>query len=275
MNQRTKKPAFPKRLVSTVLAAVMVMASYIPAEASFVTTSVSSLPVSSNEAYVTASINTASGTRTYNVFNQFRFGRNRKDYIPAHGCAVCSLTTVLSGYKSRYATYTPNTTRFVLEKAVFGKSAWKKNYSKSINGQMPVTLYGISRILKKCGIRNKYVSSFSSDNKVYKVLTSHLRKGEAVVIETNNRRQKNGRISSSYDSKWARSRHTMVLLGLTENGNVIVADSANRDWAGGSQRIKLASLKDLIAHMVPHSPSGKSLYYNGSKCYSGYILVNP
>ena len=140
---------------------------------------------------------------------------------------------------------------------------------------MPVTLYGISTILKKCGIRNKYVKRFSSDKKTVKILTRHLNKGEVVVIETNNHRQKNGRISSKYDSKWARSRHTMVLLGMTSEGYAIVGDSANRDWAGNSQRIKLAKLSDLIAHMIPHSPSGKSFYYSGDKCYSGYILVNP
>ncbi len=270
---RKNKP-YHKWITGLVLAGVMFAASFIPAEAAYVSTSISGLPSSSNDAYVTASVNSRYGKRTFHIFNQMMWGKNRKAYVPSHGCAVCSLTTVLSGYTKKYADYTPNMTRNTLERKFFG-SSWRRNYKRSVAAQMPVTLYGISRILQKCGVRNKYVRSFSSDKKTEIILTRHLRKGEVVVIETNNHRQKNGRISSKYDAKWAKSRHTMVLLGMTKEGYVIVGDSANRIWAGNSQRIKLAKLSDLIAHMIPHSPSGKSYYYSGNKCYSGYILVNP
>jgi len=269
-----KKQLFYKRLTGLILAGFMFAASCIPAEAAYVTTSIEGLPSSKYEAYVTATVNSRFGKRSFHIFNQGMWGKNRKAYVPSHGCAVCSLTTVLSGYTKKYADYTPNMTRTTLERQVFG-AAWRRNYKRSVSAQMPVSLYGISRVLQKCGVRNKYVRSFSSDKKTENILARHLRKGEVVVIETNNHRQKNGRISSKYDSKWARSRHTMVLLGMTSEGYAIVGDSANRDWAGNSQRIKLAKLSDLIAHMIPHSPSGKSFYYSGDKCYSGYILVNP
>ena len=263
-----------RKMAVMAMAAFMFLGACIPAEAAGVTTEAALLPVSYSEAYTKVNVNTMTGTKTYNVFNQKMFGRSKRDYIPAHGCAVCSLTTVLSGCRTAYTAYTPEMTRKILEKKVFGKSAWKRNYRKSARGQMPLSLYGISRILKKCGVSNRYVSSFSSDKKVEMILKKHLMKGMPVVIETNNHRQKNGRISSKYDIKWAGSRHTMVLLGMSDQDKVIVADSATRKWAGRNQRIKLADLSDLIAHMIPHSPSGKSFYYNGNKCYSGYILVN-
>ena len=274
MTPLKKKQPWNKRLTGFILAGFMLLSSCIPAEAANVTTPISGLPSSSYDAFVTATVNSRFGKRSFHIFNQLMWGKTPRAYVPAHGCAVCSLTTVLSGYTKKYANYTPNMTRSILEKKVF-RSAWRRNYRKSAGGQMPVTLYGISTILKKCGIRNKYVKRFSSDKKTVKILTRHLNKGEVVVIETNNHRQKNGRISGKYDPKWARSRHTMVLLGMTKQGYVIVADSANRNWAGSSQRIKLAKINDLVAHMVPHSPSGKSYYYSGNKCYSGYILVNP
>ena len=201
MTSLRKKKPLNKKITGIIFAGLMLLASCIPAEAANVTTPISGLPSSYNDPYVTAKINSRSGRRSFHIFNQLLWGKNLKSYVPAHGCAVCSLTTVLSGYTKKYANYTPNMTRTILEKKVFG-SAWRRNYGKSAKAQMPVTLYGISRILKKCGVRNKYVTRFSSNKKTAKIITRHLSKGEAVVIETNNHRQKNGRISGRYDSKW-------------------------------------------------------------------------
>ena len=95
-------------------------------------------------------------------------------------------------------------------------------------------------------------------------IISHLKTGNPVVIEA-----KKG--------KWANSYHTMVLLGLTDTGKAIIADSANRTGFGSKQRVKYESVSNLIKHMFACSVSGakSANCYFGSSSGGGYILVNP
>ena len=139
----------------------------------------------------------------------------------------------------------------------------KKNYNKELKDQMPVSLYGINKILNNNGIQTEYVRRFS-DVEACQQIISHLKTGNPVVIEA-----KKG--------KWANSYHTMVLLGLTDTGNAIIGDSANRTGFGSKQRVKYESVSNLIKHMFACSVSGakSANCYFGSSSGGGYILVNP
>lgn len=217
-------------------------------------------------------VNSADGAKTYNIFAQGGSNIPVNSYIDLHGCAVSALTTVLSAHTKKYSSLTPTKTYKTLEKKVFGTKVWKANYRKSVRKQMPVSLYGISRILKYSGIKNRYVRYFK-DQKAVSEIKAHLYKGKPVIIEVNNHTQKNGKISSKYNNKWANSKHTMVLLGMTDNNKVIIADSAYRKWSGTKQRVKFAKMESLVHYMIPCKSTSYSCYYKSSDSCGGYILV--
>lgn len=260
------------------IVAAAAMLAFLPvgadAASAKVTTPISTLSKKTKVDKYTVEVQKKSGVRTYNVFAQHSKKYKKKSFVAQHGCAVCSLTTVLSGYSKKYKNYTPDKTYKVLEKKVFGTRSWKANYRKSLGAQRPVSLYGISRVLSYCKISNRYVRYFS-DKKAVSEIKAHLKTGNAVVIEVNNRRQKNGRIVSGYTNRWSNSKHTMVLLGMTDTGKVIVADSAQRDWSGKKQRIKFAKMEELIKYMIPCTITSNSLYFKSTGGSGGYILVNP
>lgn len=175
--------------------------------------------------------------------------------------------------QQKYRNYTPNKTSRILEKKVFGSSRWNANYRKSLGAQRPVSLYGISKVLSYCNISNRYIRFFK-DKTAVRQIEKHLKTGNPVIIEVNNRTQKNGRFGS-YTNKWSSSKHTMVLLGMTNTGKVIVADSATRKWSGKKQRIKFTTMKELVKYMIPCKSVSTSVYYKSVSSAGGYILVNP
>ena len=132
---------------------------------------------------------------------------------------------------------------------------------------MPISLYGISRVLSAYGINNEYVRNFN-DAQALAEITQHLKTGNPVVIEVK---------KVGADNTWANSKHTMVLLGLTDTGLAIVADSADRaSTFGNYARIKYTSLVNLIPYMFSSSNvTSTSAYYTTESACGGYILVNP
>ena len=139
--------------------------------------------------------------------------------------------------------------------------------------QMPVSLYGISVILKKEGISCEYVGNFE-DNYAEKQIMEHLQKGSPVIIETSRMRRKSRRIVRFFDKKYAGSYHTMILLGVDEEGQVVFTDSATREWAGEVQRLKRADLSELISYMFPQKNTEDThLYFSRKKNTGGYILL--
>ena len=81
------------------------------AQAKTVTTPEASLPAESNVGQITVTVNADKGTRTFTVFGQHKKPWKKDKYLKLHGCAVSSLTTVLSGYKKKYKDYTPQRVR--------------------------------------------------------------------------------------------------------------------------------------------------------------------
>ena len=234
----------------------------------------SALPAESDVRDLTVTVNNRKGPMQFTIRAQAGFDIPKKSYLAQHGCAVSALTTVLTAYNKKYAGYSRVDVYKKLEKKIFGKKSWQANYSKSPGSQRPVSLHGISRILKKCHVKNKYVRRFTNA-KAVKRIENHLKKGNVVIIEANNHTQDQGSFRKAYNKRWACSKHTMVLLGMTEDGKVIIADSATRPWSGSCQRIKYASMNRLVRYMIPCKSSARYNYFHTVSDSGGYILVNP
>lgn len=215
------------------------------------------------------------GSRTLPVFSQsaMQYGKDSL-YVRMHGCACCSLTTLLAAYCGRYQNLRPQETIHKVERKHFPKRVWKRNYNKNIRRQMPVSLYGIAVILREEGIKNRYVGAFQ-DREAAMEIRRHLLGGQPVVIETSRVRRKNGRAVRHFDTKYAGSYHTMILLGFTRQGEVVFTDSATRTWGGERQRLKTARLCDLIRYMFPQrNTEDASFYFTRRKNTGGYILID-
>ena len=259
-----------------------------------ITTPTSSLPSSSRKDKMTVTVNGYPSSRTYTIYKQSADvnktngeGYVPKSYLPNHGCAVCALTTVFSGFKGMKSG--PAKTIEVLEPKMFGKKIWLNNYTRSASKQMPLSLYGISRALSYYHVKNTYVRTLGDpqetneakrDLQARKEIEAHLKTGNPVVIEV----ASYNRSTKRKDTKWANSYHTMVLLGMTDTGKAIVADSADRSDAnfGSKKRVKYATVKSLIPYMFSCSYlKGTDIYWggldgkNGKATGGGYILVNP
>lgn len=228
-----------------------------------------------DEYYMDVISNTESGIRTYHIFRQYGmdYPEDYPEFIKQHGCAVCSLTTVLSAYSNKYKKYIPEETYKKLEKKVFGNNVWNANYTKNMRYQRPISLFGISTVLNYVGIPNEYIRFFQNQKAVGQI-EKHLKTGNAVIIETNNQTQKDGVSDRKKTTKWAYSKHTMVLMGMTTDGRVMVADSADYKWSGKRQRVKLAKMSELIRYMFPCKGTSYSKYFNGVQYSGGYVLVN-
>lgn len=270
-----KKIKTSRRIMAAMLTLTMLLPVNIQAKTQekIVTTPIATLPEKSDVSQVTVNINKKNGTRTFTVFGQHKKPWKKNTYLDMHGCAVCSLTTVLSGYSKKYGKYTPDQVKNIVEKKAFGTAAWKKNYGKSMRSQMPVSMYGISKVLNHEGIRTRYVRTFTNKS-ARKQIKDHLKTGNVVVIEANNRTQKNGKFSRTTTTRWALGKHTMVLLGFTDTGKVIVADSAQRKWSKEQQRIKFTTVNEIVNYLIPCTSSRKSYYFSGTANSGGYVLVN-
>lgn len=235
-----------------------------------ITTPMSALPSTSVASVMNVTVESYPGTRTYTVYNQGAkenktSGSNGvySDYMPDHGCAACAVSTVLSGYANMK--FGPAYMTESIERRIFG-TAWQENYSKAQSNQMPVSLYGITKILDAYNVSNEYVRQFDQATAVQQI-TNHLKTGNAVIIEV----QKVGS-----DAKWSNSKHTLVLLGMTDNGYAVVADSADRaNYFGDQRRIKYATVMELVRYMFSCTkPDGTDVYFKTASG-GGYILVNP
>lgn len=228
-----------------------------------------------NEKRLDVVISDGERKRVYPVFQQKAgvYG-DYSEYMTRHGCAVCSLTTALSAFVDKYKDLTPDKTIAEVERKHFPGEVYKENYRKVMARQMPVSLYGISVILKKEGVSCEYVGKFE-DVAAQKQIMEHLWKGKPVIIETSRMRRKGRRIVRFFDKKYAGSYHTMILLGVDEEGQVVFTDSATRDWAGEVQRLKRAELSELICYMFPQKNTEDThVYFSRKKNTGGYILIN-
>ncbi len=213
---------------------------------------------------------------TYPVFAQGAMCYdNYNEYLKDHGCACCSLTTVLAALSDSLADLSPDRTIEEIEPAVLPEQIVRENYAKPEKNQSPLTLYGITTILTHYGIHCRYVPRFRRSSAIKKI-ASHLEKGDPVIVETSRLRYSHGIPVSVKDRKYAGSYHTTVLLCIEKDGDTVwMADSAYRKWSGTAQRIKRVSLRDLSNYMFPNvTRAVPPLYYSGRSTAGGYILIS-
>lgn len=224
-----------------------------------------------DEAYADYTVENQRGRQiTYRSFyQQAKRYHTYSDYCALHGCAVCSLTTLARAVEAANADAGPDTIIEGLEKQAVGRKNWTDNYQKKqLRFQSPVTLFGICRALYMMQVQAEYVKTFE-DETARKDILAHLQTGNPVVIEVGRRNYYTGETNS----RWTNSYHTMILIGLTTEGKVLVNDSANRSWYKGPQRFKLADLEDLMAYMFSCTEEPEEYYYCGMATDGGYIKV--
>ena len=235
-----------------------------------VVTKMADLPQNTRKARVTVTIHSYPSDKTYTVFNQAD-GKNKTrmfpHYMPAHGCAACSTAVVLTGYGHPM---TPAEVVENVERSVLG-SKWKNNYSKDHKHRMPMTLYGITKVLDHYKIANTYVRSFKDPEAAEEIL-DHLKSGRPVIFEVKNY----DRYRKKKSTRWANSYHTMVFLGLTDTGKVIVADPANRSSKtfGTMGRLKYVNIEEVIPYMFSCTSGKNHCYFSSSSTAGGYILID-
>lgn len=191
-------------------------------------------------------------------------------YLAWHGCAHCSLATVLGAYSSEYANASPDQIIDGIEKKVASNEAWTRQHViKSAGTAMPLSLSGISDILAYAGITHEYIRSFDKETAKQDIL-SHLRTGNPVLFEV----KKKSNITGKKDSKWTSSVHTMVFLGVYTNGKILVADSVNHSWYSGGQRAKIAEIDDLMEYMYSCTSFDTNTYFKAISSDGGYMKIN-
>lgn len=212
--------------------------------------------------------------RIFPVFRQAAMAYGQySEYLKHHGCASCSLTSTLAAFVDKYRDLTPDQMIAQVESQIFGRQVWEENYRKKGPKQMPVSLYGISCILSHYGIAHKYVRNFQWE-KAEKEIRNHLREGKQVIIETRKIKKKGWILYRLNDKKYAGSYHTMICLGMDQEGQVLFTDSAYRQWSGEKQRVKRAPLSDLLFYMYGKEKKGQEEVYFHSRLYTGgYILL--
>ncbi len=223
------------------------------------------LPKTSQVSRIKVKINSYPKDRTYTVFHQSS-GNNSSlfpSYMPWHGCAACSTSAVLTGFG---IDTTPANTIENIEKEVL--DGWYHNYYER-RSQMPATLCGISQILNYYDIPNRYVMAFD-DATVKDDIFTHLKTGNPVIFEV----CKYNRYSKKTDNKWSGSYHTLVFLGVTDKGHVIVADPANSNGWNGMARLKYIDFEDILPYMFSCTKMPSAHYFSGKSTAGGYILVN-
>lgn len=213
------------------------------------------------------------------------------DYMNHHGCACCSLTTMLNARlekkeetlseetkveketKVQEELIYPQHTIEKYERACFGDSSFAENYQKSLPKQMPVSLYGISQILQENGIENRYVGAYKEKEAMREIL-AHLYSGRPVIFEASRLRHRGPIVLSINDKKYSGSYHTMIMLGIDQEGLVVFTDSATREWAGDIQRLKRARLSELMMYMFSQkNKKDTHVYFHGRRNTGGYILL--
>jgi len=204
------------------------------------------------------------GDKTYKMYCQYsRKFKGYNGYLASHGCTITTLTSVLRAYVPECSEWTPYETITIAEKKVVGSKAFKKNYSKSLPEQMPITFNCITKILDKYEVDHEYVYKFSSDKAIKKDIINHLKSGKPIIFVIS---QLNRQTNIKTD-KWTGSFHTMLMIGVDDNNRILIGNPA------GTQRFHIVSLDEMINYMWSCSKTPNEIYWRSKARCGGYIKI--
>lgn len=212
-------------------------------------------------------------TYNYRIFRQDAEFDNYSKYLSAHGCSTCALTTILRATVEEFAELTPDQTITDVIYPVVGDKVFNKNFDKSMKRQMPITLAGMTLIFDKYGVEYKKPSE--DPDKRVKQVTKWLKKGNPVLLTFGN----------ASDGHLSRFTHTVILLGIDDDGKVIIGDSLLKSAAYWGTDGLIKSGKLTVSEMLSFIKkegnwtvnketvdNGRIFYKNSSD--RGYLLIS-
>lgn len=231
------------------------------------------LPDSSRGDTADAEVTNLKGdTYNFRIFDQRAGYENYSEYLSAHGCSTCALTTILRTTAEGLEDLTPDRTLTEIIYPVIGDDVFSKNFSKSKKRQMPITLGGMTLIFDKYGVEYKKPST-DSDKRAGEV-KKWLRKGNPVILTFGNGK-------SAHLSRYT---HTVLLLGIDDNGKVIIGDSLHKSasYWGKDGLIKSGKLtvEEMLSFIKKEDgwtlnqdtvPQDRIFYKNSAD--RGYLLI--
>ena len=211
----------------------------------------------------------------YPLYLQNSSFKSYSHYMKYHGCSTCALTTVLNAVVPSLKTVTPDSIIENVERPLFGDEAFYKNYKAGMSkGDMPISLWGMTKIFDYYGVRYSLPSADKSQH--IDQITNHLKNGNPVIVTFANGGAKG--LSASI--------HTIVLIGIDSKGYVIIADSVHKKSAnwGSDGLIKTGkvTVNDMYSYITSYGDwsvasnnynkdSGHIFYKNRTD--KGFLLV--
>ncbi len=228
-------------------------------------------PESSRTNYAdVVAVNSRGRQYNYRLFKQTAGYNSYSGYLSAHGCSTCALTTILRNVEG-LEDLTPDRCISEIQREVAGSGVFEKNF-KSKGRHMPITLYGARKIFDEYGVNYQLPSDDPSAREAE--ITEWLQNGDPVLFTFGN------------GSKFSLSRvtHTVLLLGIDDDGYVIMGDSLHKSksyW--GSQglvktgKMTVADMLSLIKNNGPWSVSDdntdSSHFFYRNPSDRGYLLI--
>ena len=229
-------------------------------------------PDESRGAYAdAAAVNSRGSEYTYRIFNQTAGYNNYSAYLSAHGCSTCALTSILRNVDG-LGDLTPDGC-IDIQREVAGEAVFDRNFSKAARKQMPITQYGARKVFDAYGVEYQLPSDDPQQREAE--ITEWLQAGDPVYFTFGN--GKEGHLSGG--------THTVLLIGIDEDGYVIIGDSLHKSAAyWGSQGLfksgKL-TVADMLSYIKNDGPwsvcedntDESHFFYRGSSD-RGYLLVH-
>ena len=214
---------------------------------------------------VATGVNSRQKEYRYVLYCQTSPSLNREnEYMKQHGCSTCALTTILRATVEDFPDYDPNQVLHNVIRKVAGSEVYNNNFRKSMKMQMPISLKGIAQVLTEYGVKHKYVYSYTQESATREI-TAHLKEGDPVIFMIS-------------PGLYASNPHTMLMLGLDEEGKVIVGDSMMQKKRWGDSAYGLVKYSqegnpqsNTVANIVSYmdgstgSVANKGFFYSGGK----------
>ena len=209
------------------------------------------------------SISTPDGIKSYRMYSQCRYS----GYIRSVGCVHTGVATIAFSYGLNY---TPDQIHFGSSSSSYSEkyALRRMGASSSLYGSAAISVSTASQILTDMGISNRMVFRWSDTNAAIREITAHVMQGKPVLLKANNRNVGGIRVANGH--------HTMVLVGIDEDGYGIFIDpwKGTLNYAHGSGRyFKMSVSKFVYDHMTRPSSGSTGAYVTSLSNSGGYILV--